>query len=113
MRSRLRVFPEDAIRCIAALYLVGEPVKAEKILLAMLDRQHRGGIFPNGSGFNAGVTNRANSGPSISDWDGNPTEYEGFIPRDYSFLSGVFLREPEHWTRLYPSVTAPSSRAEK
>ena len=95
------VFPEDAVRCIAALYLVGESAKAETVFQAMLKRQHEGGFFPNGSGFNAGVTNRPNTGPSISDWDGNPTEYEGFIPRDYAFLSGAFLREPQLRKKIY------------
>ena len=73
---------------------------------AMLDRQHQGGIFPNGSGFNAGVTNKPNSGPSISDWAGNPTEYEGFIPRDYAFLSAVFLRDARFREKLYSDLKA-------
>ena len=105
------VFPEDAIRCLVALYLVGETERADKILTAMLDRQHQGGIFPNGSGFNAGVTNRPNSGPSISDWAGNPTEYEGYIPRDYAFLSAVFLRDAQFREKLYSDLGANGADA--
>jgi hypothetical protein len=96
------VFVQDASRFITALYLVGEREKAETVLQAMLTRQHQGGHFANGSGFNAGVTNRMGTGPSIMDWDGNPTCYEGFMARDTAFLHGVFTREPAYLDRLCP-----------
>ncbi len=93
------VFLQDAQRALAALYLVGERDRAEQLLNAMLDRQHQGGHFPNGSGFNAGVANRMGAGPSIMDWDGNPTCYEGFMTRDAAFLHGVFLRQAGYLER--------------
>ena len=89
------VFLEDAIRAILAFNIVGEPEKAATIFNAMMKRHVEGNRFPNGSGFNAGVTNVPNTGPSISDWKGNPTEYEGFIPKDHTFLTGLLLRDPK------------------
>ena len=86
------VFLEDAIRGIIAYNIVGEPDKAATIFNAMMARHIRG-KFANGSGFNAGVTNVPNTGPSISDWKGEPTEYEGFIPKDHTFLTGLLLRD--------------------
>jgi hypothetical protein len=93
------VFLQDAQRALAALYLVGERARAESLLHTMLERQHRGGHFANGSGFNAGVTNRMGTGPSIMDWSGNPTCYEGFMTRDAAFLHGVFLRQAAYLDR--------------
>ena len=93
------VFLEDAIRGIIAYNIVGEPDKAATIFDAMMARHIRG-KFANGSGFNAGVTNEPNTGPSISDWKGEPTEYEGFIPKDYTFLTGLLLRDPAWRNKL-------------
>ena len=40
----------DTVHFMVALYMVGENEKANRVLNAMLDRQHKG-LFPNGGGF--------------------------------------------------------------
>jgi hypothetical protein len=66
--------------------------RAQLIKQQIFRRQHEG-IFPNGSGFYGGVLNRHGGGISILKWDGTPTDYEGIISRDCSFLQTVVLKD--------------------
>ena len=66
--------------------------QAEIIKHEILRRQHEG-ILPNGSGFYMGVVNVPGICYSILKWDGTPTDYEGIIPRDCSFLQTAILAD--------------------
>ena len=66
--------------------------KAEIIQREIFRRQHEG-ILPNGSGFYMGVVNLPGQCYSILKWDGTPTDYEGIISRDCSFLQTVIVTD--------------------
>jgi hypothetical protein len=86
----------DTYHFLAAHYVVGEPEKADRILRAMLDRQHKG-VWPNGGGFQNGI----GGGAEFMTWDGKPCGYEGHLTYSWSFLQAVLLREPAFRDRLY------------
>ena len=66
--------------------------KADIIRREIFRRQHEG-ILPNGSGFYMGVVNLPGQCYSILKWDGTPTDYEGIISRDCSFLQTALLAD--------------------
>ncbi len=86
------IFPQDTVAAIMAFRRVGMADRADIIQRQIFKRQHEG-ILPNGSGFYMGVVNGAVPGYSIIKWDGTPTDYEGIISRDCSFLQVVVVRE--------------------
>ncbi|MBM3494344.1 MAG: hypothetical protein FJX72_08495 [Armatimonadetes bacterium] len=86
------IFPQDTVAAIMAFSSVGMKEQADIIRREIFCRQHRG-ILPNGSGFYMGVVNEPGKCYSILKWDGTPTDYEGIISRDCSFLQTVILTE--------------------
>ncbi len=86
----------DTYHFLAAHYVVGEPEKADRILRAMLDRQHKG-AWPNGGGFQNGI----GGGAEFMTWEGKPCGYEGHLTYSWSFLQAVLLRESAFRDRLY------------
>ena len=84
------IFPQDTVATIAAFRRAGMADRADAIGRQIYRRQHEG-IFPNGSGFYMGVVNLPGQCYSIMKWDGTPTDYEGIISRDCSFLQTTVL----------------------
>ncbi|MBN2290816.1 MAG: hypothetical protein JXM70_00230 [Pirellulales bacterium] len=84
----------QVLHFLAAHYVVGEGDKADAILRAMLGRQQQG-LFQNG------MTDAALRGIDWTDWNGNPTGYEGYLADSFRFLQAVLLREPAFRQRLY------------
>jgi hypothetical protein len=64
--------------------------RAGAVAAPLFRRQHEG-LFENGSGFYMGVVNLPGQCYSILKWDGTPTDYEGIISRDCSFLQTVVM----------------------
>ena len=102
------IFPQDTVAAIMAFRSAGMEDKAMIIQREIFRRQHQG-ILPNGSGFYMGVVNLAGQCYSILKWDGTPTDYEGIISRDCSFLQAIlFTEDPaarlfnENRTRTFP-----------
>ena len=89
----------DAVYFITALHMVGEPVKGDLVLRAMLERQVRG-AFSNGGGFQNGVVNEYPRGAEFFTWDGQTCGYEGHLTYSYAFLQTVLLREPAFRQKL-------------
>lgn len=79
---------------LAAHYVVGHPEPADRILLAMLERQGRGE-------FQNGVRDAAGQGIDWTTWDGKPSGYEGYLADSFRFLQAVLLREASFRERLY------------
>ncbi len=86
------IFPQDTVTTITAFAKAGMRDKAALIQRQIFKRQHEG-IFPNGSGFYMGVVNGSEPAYSILKWDGTPTDYEGIISRDCSFLQTALLTD--------------------
>ena len=86
------IFPQDAVTAIMAFSSAGMKDKADIIRREIFRRQHEG-ILPNGSGFYMGVVNIPGQCYSILKWDGTPTDYEGIISRDCSFLQTAILTD--------------------
>jgi WD40 repeat protein len=84
------IFPLDTVAAIMAFSSAGMKDKADIIRREIFRRQHEG-ILPNGSGFYMGVVNIPGQCYSILKWDGTPTDYEGIISRDCSFLQTAIL----------------------
>jgi hypothetical protein len=93
----------DAVHFMTALYMVGEKEKADRILRAMLERQHKG-VFPNGGGFQNGVVDHYPGGAEFFTWDAQTCGYEGHLTYSFSFLQAIFLREPEFRAKLFRPV---------
>ena len=90
------IFPQDSVAAIMAFPSAGMNDKADIIRREIFRRQHEG-ILLNGSGFYMGVVNVAGQCYSILKWDGTPTDYEGIISRDCSFLqSAILIQDPAH-----------------
>ena len=90
------IFPQDSVAAIMAFSSAGMNDKADIIRREIFRRQHEG-ILLNGSGFYMGVVNVAGQCYSILKWDGTPTDYEGIISRDCSFLqSAILIQDPAH-----------------
>jgi hypothetical protein len=90
----------DAVYFITALHIVGERAKGDRILEAMVRRQERGGVFPNGGAFQNGVVNEYPRGAEFYTWDGRTCGYEGHLTYSYSFLQAILLRESAFRDRL-------------
>ena len=86
------ICPQDAVTAIMAFSSAGMKDKADIIRREIFRRQHEG-ILPNGSGFYMGVVNIPGQCYSILKWDGTPTDYEGIISRDCSFLQTAILAD--------------------
>lgn len=86
------IFPQDTVTAIMAFGRAGMKDKAELIQREIFRRQHEG-IMPNGSGFYMGVINGTIPCYSILKWDGTPTDYEGIISRDCSFLQTLIVAD--------------------
>jgi hypothetical protein len=86
------IFPQDTVTAIMAFASAGMKDKADLIRQQIFRRQHEG-IFANGSGFYMGVVNTPGKCYSILKWDGTPTDYEGIISRDCSFLQTAILAD--------------------
>ena len=86
------IFPLDTVAAIMAFSSAGMKDKADIIRREIFRRQHEG-ILPNGSGFYMGVVNIPGQCYSILKWDGTPTDYEGIISRDCSFLQTAILTD--------------------
>lgn len=86
------IFPQDTVATIVALRRAGLTAEAGLVQRAIFKRQHEG-ILPNGSGFYMGVVNESGRCYSILKWDGTPTDYEGIISRDCSFLQTAILED--------------------
>jgi len=86
------IFPSDTVSAIMAFRSAGMEDKAAIIQRQIFKRQHEG-ILPNGSGFYMGVVNIPGQCYSIIKWDGTPTDYEGIISRDCSFLQCAVLTD--------------------
>lgn len=84
------ICPQDAVATIMALSRVGMADRAGAVAAPLFRRQHEG-LFENGSGFYMGVVNLPGQCYSILKWDGTPTDYEGIISRDCSFLQTVVM----------------------
>ena len=94
------IFPQDVVFALKAFAKAGLPEKAQRIKEQIYKRQHEG-LFENGSGFEPGVVNRYGEAYSILKWDGTPTDYEGIVSRDCSFLSYTLIEVPEISEQLY------------
>ena len=86
------IFPQDTVAAIMAYRRAGMKDKADVIQREIFRRQHEG-ILPNGSGFYMGVINGTIPCYSILKWDGTPTDYEGIISRDCSFLQVLIVAD--------------------
>lgn len=86
------IFPSDTVTTITAFMRAGMKDEATLIQRQIFKRQYEG-IFPNGSGFYMGVVNGSEPAYCILKWDGTPTDYEGIISRDCSFLQTAILAD--------------------
>ena len=75
-------------------YRSSAPERGDQLLRAMLGRQQQGG-------FQNGVTDSARQGIDWTNWDGQPTGYEGYLADSFRFLQAVLLREPALRAKLY------------
>lgn len=79
---------------LVAHYVVGQGERADMVLDAMLGHQAKG-LFQNG------VQNVGGLGIDWTDWQGNPTGYEGYLADSFRFLQAVLLREPAFRARYH------------
>jgi hypothetical protein len=84
----------QVLHFIDANYVSGDTARADKVLLAMLQRQQSGG-------FQNGVINTAMQGIDWTTWDGKPCGYEGYLADSFRFLQAVCLRESALRQKLY------------
>ncbi len=56
------------INAPTALWRVGQNARADRMFHAMLKRQGEG-VFPNGGGFECGITDKMGTGSEIYDWN--------------------------------------------
>jgi hypothetical protein len=78
---------------LAAHYVTGQAVEADRMLHAMLEREEQGK-------FQNGVIDRAHYGGEWTTWDGQPCGYEGYLADVFYFLLAIVLREPELRARM-------------
>ncbi|MHB8866133.1 MAG: alpha-L-rhamnosidase-related protein [Pirellulaceae bacterium] len=91
----------QVLHFLAAHYVVEQPEKADRVLRAMLQRQVQGQ-------FQNGVRDAGGQGVDWTDWQGNPTGYEGYLADSFRFLQAVLLREATFRSRLYRPLTRPT-----
>jgi len=87
----------QVLHFLAAHYVVGMDEKADFLLNEMLKRQAEGK-------FHNGVTDAAGQGIDWTDWQGNPTGYEGYLAESCRFLQAVLLREPHLRAKYYAPI---------
>ena len=88
---------------LAAHYVVGMDEKGDFLLNKMIENHLKGG-------FHNGVVNSFPAAIDWTDWEGNPTGYEGYLCDSFRFLQAVLIREPAMRARFYRplNVTAAS-----
>ncbi len=84
----------QTLHFLAAHYVVGQAERGDRVLDAMLARQMRGE-------FQNGVQDSAGRGIDWTDWNGNPTGYEGYLADSFRFLQAVLLRDAALRARFY------------
>jgi hypothetical protein len=80
-----------------AYYVLGDSelvARADQVLRAMLERQHRGE-------FQNGVRDADAQGIDWTTWDGKPSGYEGYLADSFRFLQAALLREKPFQVKLY------------
>lgn len=91
------VFAGHTTEFLAAHYMVGEQAIADRILLAMLDRQDKG-LFQNG------VQDAYPKALDFTTWNGQPAGYEGYLAENHRFLSLVLLRQEPFRQKLHRPI---------
>lgn len=85
----------QTLHFLAAHYVLDHRTeRADRVLDAMLTRQTEGR-------FQNGVQDAAGLGIDWTDWQGNPTGYEGYLADSFRFLQAVLLRDPALRGRYY------------
>ncbi|OGD11424.1 MAG: hypothetical protein A2Y86_06730 [Candidatus Aminicenantes bacterium RBG_13_62_12] len=79
---------------LMAHYVLGENERADRVLRAMLKRQHRGE-------FQNGVRDATGEGIDWTTWDGKPSGCEGYLADSFRLLQAVLLREESFRAKLY------------
>ena len=79
---------------LMAYYVLGENERADRVLRAMLKRQHRGE-------FQNGVRDATGEGIDWTTWDGKPSGCEGYLADSFRLLQAVLLREESFRAKLY------------
>jgi hypothetical protein len=82
---------------LMAHYVLGDSElteRADRVLKAMLERQHRGE-------FQNGVRDATGEGIDWTTWDGKPSGYEGYLADSFRFLQAVLMREESFRAKLY------------
>jgi hypothetical protein len=80
-----------SLHWLAAHYENREEQYADEFLRKMLEHD----------AFQNGVTNQAPKGIDWTDWNGNPTGYEGYLSDNYRFLQAAVIRNPAVRNRMY------------
>ncbi|MHB1458668.1 MAG: glucosidase family protein, partial [Armatimonadota bacterium] len=91
---------------LAAHYVVGDPKSADRILMAMLNRQDKG-LFQNG------VWGQVGKGTEWTTWDGEPSGADGYLADNFRFLQAVFLHDAANRARFYRPLRDIRTKADK
>jgi hypothetical protein len=94
------VFAGHTTEFLAAHYVVGETVIADRILQAMLERQTVEGTFQNG------IQDKYPQALDFMTWDGRPAGYEGCLCENFRFVSLILLREERYRKIFYRPLRA-------
>ncbi len=87
---------------LAAHYVVGMDEKGDFLLNKMIENHQKGG-------FQNGVQDKAMVGIDWTDWEGNPTGYEGYLCDSFRFLQAALMREPAMRARFYRPLSATAA----
>jgi len=87
----------QVLHFLAAHYVVGMDEKADFLLNEMVKRQTEGK-------FHNGVTDSPMHGIDWTDWQGNPTGYEGYLAESNRFLQALMIREPQLRAKYYAPI---------
>jgi hypothetical protein len=85
----------QTLHFLAAHYVSQFPGPADKVLLAMINRQIHG------DGFQNGVQDQFPTGTDWTTWTGAACGYEGYLADNFAFLQAVLLREAKFRDRYY------------
>ncbi len=88
-----------AMHFITAHYIVGMTERGDFLLNEMMKRQAEGK-------FQNGVTNEFGRGIDWTDWNGNPSGYEGTLSESCRFLQAALLRDPELRKKYHAPILA-------
>ena len=86
---------------LAAHYVVGMDEKGDFLLNKMIENHLKGG-------FHNGVVNGVGA-IDWTDWEGNPTGYEGYLCDSFRFLQAALIREPALRDRFYRPLGAAAA----